>query len=48
VATVTDTINCDCHGGKFSIEDGSVVGGPALAPLRSETVTVQGTDLVLE
>jgi Rieske Fe-S protein len=40
VANVTDTINCACHGSKFSITDGSVVNGPATQPLPARTVTV--------
>ena len=31
LAAVTDTINCNCHGSRFSIEDGSPVNGPATA-----------------
>ena len=42
VANVTDTINCNCHGSKFSITDGSVVNGPAVTPLPARTVTVSG------
>jgi Rieske Fe-S protein len=42
VATVTDTINCNCHGSKFSIRDGSVVNGPATKPLPARTVSVAG------
>ena len=42
VADVTDTINCNCHGSKFSITDGSVVNGPAVTPLPARTVTVSG------
>lgn len=35
------TINCACHGSKFSIEDGSVKHGPATQPLAAATnVTV--------
>jgi Rieske Fe-S protein len=35
------TINCGCHGSKFSIEDGSVKNGPATQPLAAATnVTV--------
>jgi nitrite reductase/ring-hydroxylating ferredoxin subunit len=42
VASVSDgTINCDCHGSKFSIEDGSVVNGPATAPLEAVPITVE-------
>ena len=43
VADVTDTINCNCHGSKFSITDGSVVNGPAVTPLPARTVTVSAT-----
>ncbi len=42
VADVTDTINCNCHGSKFSITDGSVVNGPATQPLAARTATVSG------
>ncbi len=43
VETVSDgTINCPCHGSKFSIEDGSVVGGPAPQPLAPKEVAVEG------
>lgn len=41
------TINCACHGSKFSIEDGSVVNGPATNALASETVTDDGGTLKL-
>ncbi|GAB2593446.1 Rieske (2Fe-2S) protein [Microlunatus antarcticus] len=45
VAEVTDTINCNCHGSKFSIADGSVVKGPATQPLAARTVQVSGDSL---
>jgi Rieske Fe-S protein len=35
-------IQCNCHGSAFSIEDGSVVNGPASRPLESKSVTVDG------
>jgi Rieske Fe-S protein len=48
VGEVADgTINCPCHGSMYSIEDGSVVAGPAPAPLAPENVKVQGQDIVL-
>jgi nitrite reductase/ring-hydroxylating ferredoxin subunit len=36
------TINCVCHGAKFSIADGSAVKLPATVPLPAKTVTVAG------
>ena len=40
------TINCPCHGSKFSIANGSVVNGPAVSPLAPVSITVQGTSIV--
>lgn len=43
VQTITDgTINCPCHGSMFSVEDGSVVNGPATSPLKDLPVSVEG------
>jgi Rieske Fe-S protein len=43
VATVADgTINCTCHGSKFSIQNGSVENGPATTPLARVDVKVEG------
>ena len=41
------TINCPCHGSKYSIEDGSVVNPPAPAPLEEAEVTVSGGQVVV-
>jgi Rieske Fe-S protein len=41
------TINCNCHGSRFSIQDGSVVQGPATAPLPEKKVTVKGGEITL-
>jgi Rieske Fe-S protein len=40
------TINCPCHGSKFSITNGSVVGGPAPSALAPVSIKVQGTSIV--
>jgi Rieske Fe-S protein len=42
VETVTNTINCPCHGSKYSITDGSVVNPPAPKPLPEKTIKVEG------
>jgi Rieske Fe-S protein len=40
------TINCPCHGSKFSITNGSVVNGPASSPLAAVGIKVQGSSIV--
>jgi Rieske Fe-S protein len=34
------TINCDCHGSKFAVADGSATAGPASEPLPEQQVSV--------
>lgn len=46
VSSISDTINCACHGSKFSLKDGSVVNGPASQPLEKATVKVAGGKIV--
>ena len=48
VASVSGgTINCPCHGSKYSIEDGSVKRGPAPRALAKKKVKLEGDDLYL-
>ena len=48
VSSVSDgTINCDCHGSKYSIENGDVEQGPATFPLAEEKITVSGDSISL-
>ena len=47
VDSITTTINCPCHGSKYSIADGSVGNPPAPNPLPPKTIKVDGTDLVV-
>ncbi|MEU1622166.1 Rieske (2Fe-2S) protein [Streptomyces sp. NPDC008238] len=41
------TINCPCHGSKFSIKDGSVANGPATQPLAAANIKVEGDSVAL-
>lgn len=41
------TIDCPCHGSQFSIDNGSVVAGPAPRPLPAENIKVAGNEIFL-
>jgi Rieske Fe-S protein len=41
------TINCNCHGSKFDIKDGSVVKDPAPQPLAAKQIKVTGDSIRL-
>ncbi|WP_394435691.1 Rieske (2Fe-2S) protein [Streptomyces sp. SGAir0957] len=41
------TIDCPCHGSKFSIEDGSVKSPPATRPLPEKQIKVTGESITL-
>jgi Rieske Fe-S protein len=40
-------IKCPCHGSEYSIQDGSVKGGPAPKALPAKQVTVTGDQVVV-
>ena len=41
-----DRLNCPCHGGSFSVADGSVLAGPPPRPLPRILIESRGSDLV--
>ena len=41
------TINCNCHGSQYSIENGDVEQGPATFPLAAVPITVSGNEISL-
>ncbi|HEX6337058.1 MAG TPA: Rieske (2Fe-2S) protein [Jiangellaceae bacterium] len=39
-------IQCDCHGSRFSIDDGTVENGPATQPLPEVAVALDGDQII--
>ena len=39
---------CVCHGSRFDVTSGAVLGGPADRPVHSRSVTIQGDDILVE
>ena len=42
------TVTCPCHGSQFDVTSGAVLRGPALRPVRSRLVQIEGEDLLVE
>jgi Rieske Fe-S protein len=47
-AVASGTINCPCHGSKFSVSTGAVVDGPATRPLPARTIAVTDGEILLQ
>ncbi|GAB3465974.1 hypothetical protein GCM10027570_54690 [Streptomonospora sediminis] len=48
IQEVERNIHCLCHGSEFDIATGDVRHGPANQPLKQLSITVNGTDIVLD
>ena len=48
VQEVDEVIRCLCHGSEFDIVSGEPLAGPADDPLEPFTVTIDGTDIILD
>src|SRR5262249_31544914 len=44
----TRVITCPCHGSRFNVQTGALVGGPAMFPLPTFNVQVQGPDVYVD
>lgn len=42
------TVTCACHGSEFDVTTGDVLGGPAMEPVDSYDLTVEGDDIRVE
>lgn len=41
-------VRCACHGSRFDVRDGSVVGGPAELPVRGYSTSLVGDEVHVE
>jgi nitrite reductase/ring-hydroxylating ferredoxin subunit len=42
------TVTCSCHGSEFDVTTGDVLGGPAMEPVDSYDLTVEGDEIRVE
>jgi nitrite reductase/ring-hydroxylating ferredoxin subunit len=42
------TVTCACHGSEFDVTTGDVLGGPAMEPVESYDLTVEGDEIRVE
>ncbi len=47
-AVAGGTINCPCHGAKFTISSGAVVAGPGTSSLPARTIAISGGKILLQ
>ncbi|HEX3440820.1 MAG TPA: non-heme iron oxygenase ferredoxin subunit [Pseudolabrys sp.] len=43
-----DVIECNFHGGQFSVRTGEVVGPPCMVPIRTYNVSIAEGDILIE
>lgn len=43
-----DVVECICHGSQFDIKTGAVILPPAIEPLKTYKVTIEGEDVIVE
>ena len=42
-----DTVECGCHGARFNVKSGAVEAPPALEPVRTYGVRIEGDDIMI-
>ena len=42
-----DVLECDCHGSRFNVKTGAVENPPALDPVATYAVRVEGNDILI-
>jgi 3-phenylpropionate/trans-cinnamate dioxygenase ferredoxin subunit len=42
------TVTCPCHGSQFDVTSGAVIRGPAIRPVRSHAVKIEGEEICVD